>query len=77
MLERMEMSEKEIRRLDVLLRISERAESQVMAAQALGLSVRPVRRLQRRYAESGAAGLISQRRGRPSNRRLDESVSGL
>lgn len=71
---RIEMSEKEIGRLEVLQRVSDGLVSQVMAAEALGLSARQVRRLQRRYAEGGAAGLVSQRRGRPSNRRLCESV---
>jgi len=38
------------------------------------LSERQVRRLARRYAVLGASGLVSRRRGRPSNRRFDETV---
>ncbi len=38
------------------------------AAQQLGVSVRHVKRLVRRYREAGATGLVSHRRGRPSPR---------
>jgi transposase len=73
-LERIEMSVKEVRRLEVLRQVADGVLSQRAAARALGLSERQVRRLQRRYEGSGAAGLVSRRRGRPSNRRLGESV---
>ncbi len=33
-----------------------------------------MRRLQRRYDGQGAVGLVSRRRGKPSNRRLAEAV---
>jgi len=72
--ERVEMSGEEVRRLEILRQVLDGVVSQVMAARALGLSVRQTRRWQRRYAESGAAGLVSRRRGKPSNRRLSETV---
>lgn len=39
-------------------------------AERLGLSVRQIERLCRRYEATGPAGLVSARRGRPSNREL-------
>jgi len=72
------MSGKEIRRLEVLRQVADGVVSQRAAAQGLGFSERQVRRLQRRYVTQGAAGLVSRRRGMPSNRRLADSVkSGI
>ena len=68
------MSGKEVKRLEVLRQVADEVVSQRAAAQVLGLSERQVRRLLRRYETEGAAGLVSQRRGRPSNRRLAEAV---
>lgn len=73
-MERIEMSGKEVKRLEVLCQVADGLVSQGMAAQALGLTVRQVRRLQRRYAEAGAAGLVSRRRGKPSNRRIADEI---
>jgi len=42
------------------------------AADRLGLTVRQIERLVIRYRESGAAGLVSRKRSRPGNRRLDD-----
>lgn len=68
------MSGKEVKRLEVLRRVADGVMSQRAAAQALGLSERQFRRLQRRYDGQGAVGLVSRRRGKPSNRRLAEAV---
>lgn len=64
------MSQKEVQRLEVIRRVREERLSQALAAQLLGLSVRQVKRLCRREREQGAQGLVSRRRGRPSNRRI-------
>ncbi len=48
------MSGKEVKRLEVLRRVADGVMSQRAAAQALGLSERQVRRLQRRYDGQGA-----------------------
>jgi len=72
--DRIEMSGKEIKRLEVLRRLADGVLSQREAGRVLGVSERQVRRLARRYAALGAAGLVSKRRGQPSNRRLDEAV---
>ena len=68
------MSGKEIKRLEVLRGLADGVLSQREAGRVLGVSERQVRRLARRYAALGAAGLVSKRRGQPSNRRLDEAV---
>lgn len=69
-MERIEMSVKEVKRLEVMRQLSDGVVSQVKAAETLGLSDRQVRRLHKRYEALGAAGLVSNRRGQPSNNRL-------
>lgn len=66
------MSQKEVQRLTVLRRVLDKGLEQAQAARQLGLSVRQVKRLCRRLREEGATGLVSRRRGRPSNRRIEE-----
>jgi len=64
------MSQREVWRLEVIRRVRQEGLGQAEAAQLLGLSVRQVKRLCRREREQGAQGLVSRRRGRPSNRRI-------
>ena len=64
------MSQKEAQRLAVVQRIEGGELSQTQAALALGMSVRQIKRLCRRVREEGPSGLISRRRGMPSNRRI-------
>lgn len=68
------MSKRELNRLEVMQRIKEKRLTQKEAARMLGLSVRQVKRLYRGYRQQGAAGLVSKRRGKPSNNRLDVQV---
>ena len=56
-------------RLQVVLRIADRRLTQTAGAQILGVSERQMRRIWRRFAQEGATGLESKRRGK-SNRRL-------
>ena len=74
MKKQIEMSEREIERLRVLERVREGLIRQRHAVAVLQLSDRQVRRLLRRYQREGAAGLVSRRRGRPSNRRIAEDI---
>ena len=55
-------------------RLQEKRLTQKEAAHILGLSIRHVRRLYQAYRERGAQGLVSQRRGKPSNNRLESQV---
>jgi transposase len=68
------MSDKEMTRLEAMQRIKDRRMTQKEAGRRLGLSIRQVNRLYRAYRKRGAKGLVSQRRGRPSNNRLDGGV---
>lgn len=64
------MSNREITRLEAMQRIKDKRLTQKEAARMLSLSVRQVKRLYRAYKAQGARGLVSRRRGQPSNNRL-------
>ena len=64
------MSQKEAQRYAVVQRVVAGELSQAQAALAVGISVRQVKRLCRRVREHGPAGLVSRKRGVPSNRRI-------
>ena len=64
------MSQKEAQRLAVVQRVGAGELSQMQAAATLGLSVRQVKRLCRQVRQQGPTGLISRKRGKPSNRRI-------
>jgi len=65
------MSDKEIKRAQVIDRLMAGGLKQKEAAAHLSISDRQVRRLKQSYAAEGVDGLVSKRRGKPSNRRLD------
>jgi len=69
--ELLSMSNREITRLEAMQRIKDKRLTQKEAARMLSLSVRQIKRLYRAYKAQGARGLVSQRRGQPSNNRLD------
>ena len=62
------MSEKEIERLHTLLGVAENRIGVAAGAVLMGVSRRQVSRLLRRLLADGAAGLVSKKRGRRSNR---------
>ena len=68
------MSSKELDRLDVVRRVGERRLTQAKAAEILGLSPRQVRRLCVAVEADGASGLVSKKRGRPSNNQRDPEL---
>jgi transposase len=68
------MSPKELTRLEVMQRLKEKRLAQKEAATLLGLSVRQVKRLWRKYRKQAAKGLVSAKRGKASNHRLDAGV---
>ena len=67
------MSQKERDRLKVMASLSAGRLKQQAAARLLGLSVRQVRRLLRRYRGEGDAGLVHRSRGRQSNRKTPDA----
>src|ERR1700753_3653805 len=69
------MSDGELQRLAEVLRDVHRGGLPVRAAaQLLGRSDRQVWRLLKEFRAAGAAGLVSKKRGRPSNRRTAAAV---
>lgn len=62
------MSDKEIKRVSVIKQIAEKRLKQRDGMKLLDLSKRQVIRLVKKYRKEGAAGLVSLRRGRVSNR---------
>ena len=69
------MSQKEITRLEVINKYLGRGFNQSEAARHLGISMRHFRRLLKTFKQTGADGLISKRRGQPSNHRISTLVS--
>ena len=69
-MELVQMSKKELSRVEVMERIKAKEMTQKKGAEALGISVRQVRRLRKKYEEKGVAGLINKSRGKASNNRL-------
>ena len=68
------MSQAELTRLEVIQRVKRKTLKQRQAAELLSISVRQVKRLCKAYERAGAGGLISKRRGQPSNHRLPEKT---
>ena len=68
------MSDEELRRLEVLRDVDRGGLPVRAAAQLLGRSERQVWRLLKEFRATGAAGLVSKKRGRPSNRRTAAAV---
>ena len=70
----LEMSAKELNRLEVMQRLVKKQMSQKEAGRILDLSTRQIKRLLKAYRQQGAAGLVSKHRGRKGNNRLSEDV---
>jgi len=70
----LKMSAKELSRLEVTQRLSEKRMSQKEAGTILHLGTRQIKRLLKAYRKRGAAGLVSKHRGRRGNNRLAEDV---
>uniref|UniRef100_UPI001589B5A4 helix-turn-helix domain-containing protein n=1 Tax=Burkholderia ambifaria TaxID=152480 RepID=UPI001589B5A4 len=64
------MTMREVDRLKVIEAVAECRLKPGQAAERLDLSVRQVERLVLRYRAAGVAGLVSGKRGRPSNHQL-------
>src|SRR5580704_9793209 len=64
------MSARERERAAVIRRVAARETTQARAAERLGIGVRQVKRLVAALRARGDRGLVSGRRGKPSNHRL-------
>ena len=67
------LSCKELDKLSVIERVERGELSQVDAALMISRSTRQLRRLLVRYRRQGEQGLVSCRRGKPSNNRLSNT----
>lgn len=61
-------------RCEIIRDVTLKRPQQREAAEALGIGVRQVKRLCRAYRQEGACGVVSQRRGEPSNHHLAPGV---
>lgn len=68
------MSAKEMSRLEIIQRLAEKRLTQKEAGEILGVSVRQVKRMLKAYRQTGASGLISKRRGKPSPNQIKAEV---
>ena len=68
------MSDKEFKRTDVIRDVCEKRLKQKDAAGILDLTVRQISRLVHRFRQDGPSGLVSQKRGRPGNRKFSLSM---
>lgn len=71
------MSQKELNRLEAIQNIRDQRLSVVQAAELLGLSRSQVHRLLQAYDREGPAGLVSKKRGQPSNRRHSDEFRNI
>lgn len=72
--DRVIMSVKELRRVSVIRQTMEKQLTQVKAGALLELTPRHIRRLIARVKQAGDQGLAHRGRGKPSNRRIPETV---
>lgn len=64
------MSPKEVDRVSIMEQVVKKTIKQKKAAKILGLSVRQIIRLKKRYRQEGTAGLVHKDRGRVSHNRI-------
>ncbi len=70
------MSQKEVKRAQVMAQLTAGQIDRKQAGKLLGLSERQIKRIVKRYRTEGLPGLVSKKRGAPSNRRLSEETKG-
>lgn len=74
MREKLRMSVKEAERLSVMKQVDKKLLTIERASEELGISMRQAKRIRKRYLEKGEPGLVSKKRGVPSNRKLPEET---
>lgn len=68
------MTQKELSIYNLMIKVQESRISQVKAAELLGISDRHFRRVYKLYKEQGCLGIVSKRRGLPSNNRYPQQL---
>ena len=71
------MSAQELERLKTIQRLLDKKITQAIAAEHLGLTVRQIKRLVRRYKQHGPPGLVSRQRGQSSNRKYTDEKKAV
>jgi len=66
------MSEKEIKRTEIMSQVAQKQITQKVAAEQLGISIRQIKRTWKKYQEQGVEGLIHKSRGKPSHNQMSE-----
>nr|WP_256099274.1 ISNCY family transposase [Variovorax sp. SG517] len=69
------MTMREVDRIKTMQALMDRMLRPAQAAARLGLTVRQVARLAQRYRDDGPEGLVSRKRGKPSNNQLSAGVA--
>ena len=69
-----EMSHKELVRKAEVERVLDQRITQKESAKKLGISERQIRRILRRYRQEGDGGVVSRKRGKPSNRKTKAEI---
>ncbi len=72
--DRILMSVKELRRVQVIHQVIEKKMTQIEAGGLLGLTDRQIRRIGKRVRREGDRGLVHRSRGKPSNRAIDGAI---
>lgn len=75
--DRVIMSVQELRRVHVIRQTMEKKLTQVQVGTVLGLTTRHIRRLIERVEQAGDQGLAHRGRGKPSNRRIPDTVKTM
>ena len=68
------MSNKELMRKTEVERVTDQRSTQKEAAKRIGVSERQFRRILRRYRQEGDGGIVSKKRGKPSNRKTKREI---
>jgi hypothetical protein len=72
--EKLRMSVKEAGRLGIMRQMDRKDLTPKRAAEELGLSLKQLRRVRKRYLAEGAAGLVSKKRGQISGNKISEKI---
>ena len=69
------MTNRDIDRITLIRQFIDNKLSLVHAAKALGMAERHFRRLVRQFQQMGPVGVVSAKRGRPSNNRISNKLN--
>src|SRR3989338_10734925 len=68
------MSKKEVNRLPVLTKLQDKKINNNTAAKMLGITIRQIKRIKKKFKKQGAEGLIHKSRGKRGHNRLPNKI---